>query len=812
MLEKDDPRADEARRRPPRRPSISAGRDRGAIQGPLALALGLAVLLVLALTVWRPWSSATPDLTGELRGALALVPAQPAGAPALEPIFTAVTADDRQELAWRSALLRLAPEAALAGPLEVPALGEAGFGRPVVAMDPGGSREAEPWPRLLDGRLVEREVELEGGLRAALLRSITGKDLPAIAKPGLHLQMRESLGIEYGESDGGGRAWLELAEGDDGSVEVGGVRSWTVVYEAGPLGIEVGGSVFFQASVFWKWSSPQTRWESAPGYTRVSCEADGVVLSAAEVDQGLLRIQVGGRALRAGERVRIAYGVESGARGDSHAERGERFWIGVDGDGDGSRKLLLDSPKVTVRPRDPARLVLTLPTVVRPGERARLVAAVTDGGLNAGCELAGRLALSVQRGLEGEDFGEWPAGLGPEPRVELALGDGGCTAVEIGPIQEEGIYRLRAELALGDRRIEAHSNPMQVSARGPKVFWGDLHGHSNYSDGTGVPEDYYAYARDVAGLDAVALTDHDNWGMLPLAQHPEMWREIQRQAARFDDPGRFVALPGFEWTSWLHGHRHVLYFEDRGEVFSSLDERYDTPPELWAALRGFSALTIPHHPGGGAMPVDWSIEPDPELEPVAELSSVHGSSEATDSPNLVFGPVAGHMVRDALDRGYRLGLVGSGDGHDGHPGLGWEAPHYINGGLVAFLCDEDPCEGPTRERVLEALRGRRVYATNGPRILLRYGLGGRRMGSVVPASEVGETETLFVDAVGTAPIEWVEIIRSGEVAGRYRGAGQTALTLTAEVEGLESGEYVYVRLVQEGRSPGMAWSSPVWVR
>ena len=32
------------------------------------------------------------------------------------------------------------------------------------------------------------------------------------------------------------------------------------------------------------------------------------------------------------------------------------------------------------------------------------------------------------------------------------------------------------------------------------------------SDGTGTPEDYFAYARDVAALDVIALTDHDHWG------------------------------------------------------------------------------------------------------------------------------------------------------------------------------------------------------------------------------------------------------------------------------------------------------------
>ena len=41
-----------------------------------------------------------------------------------------------------------------------------------------------------------------------------------------------------------------------------------------------------------------------------------------------------------------------------------------------------------------------------------------------------------------------------------------------------------------------------MSANGPRILWGDLHGHSNFSDGTGLPEDYFVYARDVAALGA----------------------------------------------------------------------------------------------------------------------------------------------------------------------------------------------------------------------------------------------------------------------------------------------------------------------
>jgi NitT/TauT family transport system substrate-binding protein len=74
--------------------------------------------------------------------------------------------------------------------------------------------------------------------------------------------------------------------------------------------------------------------------------------------------------------------------------------------------------------------------------------------------------------------------------------------------------------------------------------------------------------------------------MLLLDQNPQLWQETREQTRRFHDPGRFVTLLGFEWTSWIHGHRHVLYFADEGEVLSSLDPRYESPLGLWQALRG----------------------------------------------------------------------------------------------------------------------------------------------------------------------------------------------------------------------------------
>jgi hypothetical protein len=627
-------------------------------------------------------------------------------------------------------------------------------------------------------------------------------------RPDLLESLRQDLAAERHPSDGGGRAWLEAEDGTPAAAVAGLPGRWTIVYEAGPLGIAEGGMIFLQVSPFWGWSTPQTQWPRSFGYTEVSTAAEGVELGAQTLGEQLLGIAVGGRALERGERVRIVYGAgEEGAVADRFAEHRSHFWIAVDGDGDGVRKILADSPAVDVAPGPPARLLLLLPSTARPGEAVRLTAAVVDALGNAGVDFAGRVRLAAGAGSAAVDH---PSGL------DFTAADRGRLTVEVTP-REPGVVRLEGE---GPWGLEAESNPVQVSLEGARILWGDLHNHSNYSDGSGQPEELFLYARDVAALDVVSVTDHDHWGMRFLDQRPDMWEEIKSLAERYDEPGRFVTLPGYEWTNWVHGHRHVLYFGDRaaaGELrlFSSLDPEYETPQQLWAALRGRPAITVAHHSAGGPVSTDWSIPPDPELEPVTEIVSVHGSSEALDSPSLIYSPVPGNFVRDALDRGYRLGFVGSSDSHDGHPGLAHLASP--TSGLVAILAEE-----ATREAVYEALRRRRVYATSGPRIVLRAVFGGHPMGSEIPVGggdagvaadppAVPEIRgvpagTLVVQAIAPGDLSHVDVIRSGAVVQGVDCAGERRCSFGLEVPDLEAGEYLYVRVVQ--RDGGAAWSSP----
>jgi len=610
---------------------------------------------------------------------------------------------------------------------------------------------------------------------------------PATANWSIYEPLRAAMERPRHPSDGGGRAFLEPGPGDTTVATSATPGRFRIVYEAGAAGVARGGRVVLKVSHFaGMWSPPQVGDPEAPGYTTAQSEDPTIELRATPLPRNAVEFQVVGRPLVAGDQITVVYGAgPKRARAGRYAGRDVRFWIGVDGDGDGNLAMLPDSPTLDVQPRDAAALLVHLPTTARPGEVVRVRLAFVDRWRNA------EIPISAEVTLEST-----PEGLALPDRIALAAADRGLASVDASA-SLPGIYRVRATSG----RFRADSNLIVVSPDEPRVIWADLHGHSQLSDGVGTPDDYYRYARDVSALDVAALTDHDHYGILPLDGAPELWEQIQDAARRFHEPGRFVTLLGYEWTNWIHGHRHVLYFADSGRLYSALDPATETPQQLWAALAGRDVLTFAHHSAGGPVATNWDIPPDPVLEPLTEIVSVHGSSEAPDSPAPLQPSVAGNFVRDALDRGYRLGFVGSGDTHDGHPGAYQRAP--VLGGLAGILSQD-----LTREAVLEALRARRVYASNGPRMLLRTTLAGQPMGAAIPVGDgVAEAE-LQVRVVADAPLSRVDLIRSGHVVESVAAGGRLVFELKISLRELRPGEYLYVRAVQ--RNDGAVWSSPYW--
>jgi hypothetical protein len=598
------------------------------------------------------------------------------------------------------------------------------------------------------------------------------------AQPELEAMLREDAMAPRHASDGGGRAWLDPVDGAPPVARAGQPGRFPLAYEAGPEGIAEGGTLFLQIPPYWGWSTPQVEAPDALGFTRVSTEVEGLELRAATVAEGLLAVELVGRGLQEGGRIALDYGAgPAGARADRFAERGSRFYFAVDGDGDGVRAWIDAFPEVDVAAGPPAQLVAFLPSTARPGEPVRLRLAVLDAQGSTGVAAEGAFEIEASEAIQ--------------VAASVPVGSDGRGSTELRA-DEPGVVRLTVR---GPGGLEAETNPMLVSADANRILWADLHGHSRNSDGTGTADDYYVYAREVAALDVAALTDHDHWGIPFLDEEPEVWEHLQDVAARHHEPGAFVTLVGYEWTSWVYGHRHVLHFGERAALRSSLDEATDTPDELWAALRGEDALTFAHHSAGLPVATDWSFTPDPVLEPITEIASVHGSSESRDTPEPVRGGIDGNFVRDVLGRGVRLGFVGSGDSHDGHPGLVQLASG--TGGLAAILDAE-----PTREGILGALRTRRSYATNGPRIVLGTRLDGERMGSVLPA---GVERRLEVRVVAPSELAAVELVTADGVVTRTPVDGRAAAG-SYEVPPLPPGSFLYVRVLQE--DGGAAWSSP----
>jgi len=654
----------------------------------------------------------------------------------------------------------------------------------------------------------ERGPETRGGHEAASAAAAVpapGTTFSADAKFETERNLREDLAAVRDPSDGGGRARIVSLEVRDrrdptklvsvDSVPVASRARIRIAFEVGPEGIAPGGVIFLQTSPFFEWRPAQTRFPDLVGYTTATPAAADVELEAETFPGGIAAFTVRGRALRAGEAVELVYGAgpELG-RVDRYAERASHIWVMVDGNGDGVRKAVDERLAIRTTPRDAAMLLVAGPTTAEPGDEFTLRASVVDGAGNAGVDVVGEIEFESDPGLE------VPAS------VRLHAADAGSVGFRVRA-RAPGIHRILARLELDAASSEraatlrARSAPIVVRAGIERILWGDLHGHTSFSDGTGEPSDYFRYARDVAALDVSAITDHDHWGLRLLDAHPDMWETTRRAVRDANAPGRFVALLGYEWTSWLHGHRHVLHFADDGPLLSSMTagREYETPKQLWDALRGLPALTFAHHSAGGPISTNWHFVPDPELEPVTEIVSVHGSSEALDSPRPIYDPVRGNFVRDVLDRGVRFGLIGSGDSHDGHPGLAWIASGTRSAGLAAILSPER-----TRAGVLAALRARRVYATNGPRIGLQVRLDGLSMGSTFDPVDAG-VQTLSVEVAAAGPLDRIDLVRSGLVR-HLDGEGREIWARDIAVPRLAAGEYLYVRALQ--RDGGAAWSSP----
>ena len=250
----------------------------------------------------------------------------------------------------------------------------------------------------------------------------------------------------------------------------------------------------------------------------------------------------------------------------------------------------------------------------------------------------------------------------------------------------------------------ARANPLRVMKQAAlRRYWGDLHGQSGETIGMGTADAYFRYARDAAFIDMVGHQGND------FQITDTFWKELNRLTAEFDAPGRFVCLPGYEWSgnTGMGGDRNIFYRHEGRPIRrsshilvegqTSTDAIY-TADALFRGLEGEDAIVIAHVGGRYA---DLKYAHDGRLERAVEVHSTWGTFE--------------WILHDAFEKGYRVGVVCHSDDHKGRPGATRPGASSFGaiGGLTCYFMPE-----LTRDALFEALRQRRHYGTTGARIFV----------------------------------------------------------------------------------------------
>ena len=573
-------------------------------------------------------------------------------------------------------------------------------------------------------------------------------------------------------------------------------------------------------------AAPQGAFSDRPGYTRLTHDPGCVTLQFVNPEVGpplspkAARFRVHfERPLVRGEVLEVVYGA-----GDAGSTVSQELAVSTDGpgykpflcqrlDADTCQSTeVLASARPAFLPGPPARLEVIAPATVRPGEPFDLRVAARDrfgnavGGFDGAIEFKCDGPLTPPRALrlapDSRFFGLARGAIARAPgvyRIE-AVSTVGSPASRAAPsFLDAGAPPLHPLAPSGGSPpLRGRSNPVLVRARGPSFYFGDLHVHSGEvsADAYGSMQEVFEWARDIAGLDFVAKSDHSD------ETTPQHWARSRELVARFDQPGRFAALLGFEWSprrTW--GHRSIVFPGNLGTLAFANRPTGSAPEDLWAAIAPFGGLAIPHMPS--AEPInhhhyDWSRH-NPELEPAVEIYSQwvpdNDRLSAQDTETNPSG------VQRALSLGYHLGIVA---GSDSHTGMGGRT-----GGLAAVQADR-----LDRTAILEALRERRSFGTSGQRILLDWRAADAEAGQVSPST----TGPVIFEATahGTGPLDRLEIVRGWAGApvplsavAAFPANGREDVEVAWQEPNRLQDAFYYLRVFQ--RDGGRAWSSPIWV-
>lgn len=550
----------------------------------------------------------------------------------------------------------------------------------------------------------------------------------------------------------------------------------TLVYTAGTFGIDDTGMVKISWRTTSDMSKPQFDKPQAANFTTVEA-SNGAKLEVwydrlnVRPYANTLLIRVGRGYLRKGDTVTIRLGDRRqgspGFRLQTNVEANVELKTSVDAFAAYEFCELPVQPAFDLVAGPAASWKAILPSLAIAGEPFRLAIVAEDKWGNPTGDARQNFALASSHPLQGL----------PQ-RIEVKPGDGPHVIDNLVCAQQ---CDVELRLLSGDEEI-ARANPLRVAESAPlRRYWGDLHGQSGETIGMGTADNYFRFARDLAFIDIVGHQGND------FQITDAFWQELNRLTAAYDVSGKFVCLPGYEWSgnTGMGGDRNVFYRREGQPIRrsshilvqgqTSTDAIY-TADKLFREFEGADAIMIAHVGGRYA---DVKYAHDGRLERAVEVHSTWGTFE--------------WILHDAFDKGYRVGVVCHSDDHKGRPGATRPGASSFGaiGGLTCYFMPE-----LSRDAVFEALNRRRHYGTTGSRIFMELAAsfddevtGFSEDPQLGPAKELktkqaamgdiirpgNATMHLAAEVIGTAPIERLDVMHGVDVAQTVRPFTETDL-------------------------------------
>ena len=406
-------------------------------------------------------------------------------------------------------------------------------------------------------------------------------------------------------------------------------------------------------------------------------------------------------------------------------------------------------------------------------------------------------------------------------KVDAVYADGKVTYTPAADMAD-GKVTVTVTVKRADKKETSKTWSFTIGEATFQRYFGQLHSHTQYSDGAGSLDSALAYVKalpDNANVDFVAFTDHSNYfdsknnpnveaalydtSLVKDSDPSHSWATYKNTVAAFNaaNVGKMVAIAGFEMT-WSGGPGHINTFNTPGIVSrnnttlnnKTKDAGLQAYYKLLSQTEGVDSISQFNHPGttfGNFIDFGyWDAVVDTRMYMV-EVGNGEGQIGAGG-----YYPSYEQYIM-ALDKGWHVAPTNNQDNHKGRWGNANDARDVI-------LTDDF-----TEDGIYDALRARRMYATEDKNLELDYTVNGNMMGSIIDVPEKLNFEISFNDPDRTDSIAKVElVVNSGKVAYTWDSAADLAKG-SVSVELAPEYTYYFVR-VTEGDGD-LAVTAPVWV-